>query len=115
MNPLLHTPTPAPETGWRALLLQPTGHWPLYAVAGTACLLLAGVLAESAAQPEALALALFLFTGVLIDALLAPATAGRGLHTAMVLLCHAAALLFGLALAGALQQRRGRQPGLRPA
>lgn len=99
MSPLQH-PLPHAHAHWRALLLHPARHWPLYALAGTACLLLACILAEALTHPEALALALFLFTGVLADALLAPGGTGRWLPMAMAIAGHAAAVLWSLALAG---------------
>lgn len=109
MSPLPHLPphTPAP---WRALLLHPASHWPLYALAGTACLLVACVLAEALTHPEALALAIFLFTGVVADALLAPGGAGRWLPTALVLAGHVAALLWSLALASSVLRLLAPRP-----
>lgn len=101
MSPLPHLSPPTP-TPWRALLLHPASHWPPYALAGTACLLVACVLAEALTHPEALALAIFLFTGVVVDALLAPGGPGRWLPTALTLAGHAAALLWSLALASSL-------------
>lgn len=101
MSPLPHL-SPHTPTPWRALLLHPASHWPLYALAGTACLLVACVLAEALTHPEALALAIFLFTGVVVDALLAPGGPGRWLPTALALAGHAAALLWSLALASSL-------------
>ncbi len=101
MSPLTH-PSPHTPARWRALFLHPASHWPLYALAGTACLLVACVLAEALTHPEALALAIFLFTGVVADALLAPGGPGRWLPAALALAGHAAALLWGLALASSL-------------
>ncbi|CAN7415979.1 hypothetical protein LJR066_002511 [Acidovorax sp. LjRoot66] len=98
MSPLPHL-SPLTPTPWRLLLLHPANHWPLYALAGTACLLVACVLAEALTHPEALALAIFLFTGVVVDALLAPGGPGRWLPAALALAAHAAALLWSLALA----------------
>ncbi len=98
----LHNPSPRAHAPWRALLLHPASHWPLYALAGTACLLVACILAEALTHPEALAFAIFLFTGMLADALLAPGGAGRWLPLATALATHTAALLWSVALAGAV-------------
>jgi hypothetical protein len=115
MNSPLHSPAPQPRHGLRAWLLHAASHWPLYAVAGTSTLLLACLLAESAIHPEALALALFLLTGVVVDTLLAPGAGSRWLPLATALACHAAALLWCLALAGGALHWRRRRPELQLA